>query len=91
LQNEVEYFIIKTATNCYTSKIPKSKDLKKQFFNLFHIDLSTSKDVGKDVLLRTENRNSDMLGIILVLKESHSLTSVIREIKSVTNHIDITK
>jgi hypothetical protein len=50
-----------------------------------------SKNIKKDVLIRTENRHTDALSIILVLKEGFNLTNVIREIKSVTHNIEISK
>lgn len=91
LQKEIDYFVIKTAKGNYTSKIPTSKDLIRQFYNLFHINITNVKDIKKEVLIRTTNRHTDALSIILVLKDPSSLVNVVREIKSVVNNISINK
>lgn len=91
LQDEVEYFIIKTDHGYYINRIPTSPRVISRFEQIFHINLTKSKDVKKDVLIKSIDRKAGMLSIILIIKKGHALDNVVREIKSVTHNISITR
>jgi hypothetical protein len=65
--------------------------LRDIFSQTFYINFGNKKNYSKDILLKTKDRHTDPLAIILVLKKDHNFSSVIREIKNITNSLYVTR